>query len=197
MATFLLKNIKYTEAPQGKLEDIGIVPPIINNHSFLPAEDIEPLVETPPECHLIDASLPLHPILHYKLPFRLGIGEVESPQALRPWALGIMGLLDMSLLGTRWFLGRFEIHGADGAFPEVPVLDGRHAVDRGSEGSFEAGGLEEVPPASGWGLVGQLEICMEEGVLVLMRSRAGWWRMVGGNLELRWPFHSGSRRGVV
>lgn len=108
-----------------------------------------------------------------------------------------MGGLYVSQLGTRRFLGRFEVHGADGAFPEVPVLDGWHAMDRGSEWSFEASGLEEVPSASGWGLVGQLEICIEEGVLILMRSLAGWWRMVGGNLQLRWPFHSGSRRGVV
>lgn len=35
----------------------------------------------------------------------------------------------MFLLGTGWYLGGFEVHGADGALAEVPMLDGRHGVD--------------------------------------------------------------------
>jgi hypothetical protein len=40
-----------------------------------------------------------------------------------------MDRLYVSLLGTGRSLGGLEVHGADGALPEVPVLDGRHAVD--------------------------------------------------------------------
>lgn len=113
---------------QGNIEDKGVVP-IINNHSFFSAEDVESLIETPSQCHLINSSLPLHPVLYPKLPLRLSIGEIESSQALRTRTFGVRGWLYMSLLGSGWFLGGFEVHGADGALAEMPVLDVWHAMN--------------------------------------------------------------------
>jgi len=54
-----------------------------------------------------------------------------------------------------------------------------------------------VSSAASRGLIRQLKVLMIGEVLVRMRSLAGRWRIVGGNLELRCPFHSQSWSGVV
>ena len=66
-------------------------------------------------------------------------------------------------------------------------------MQRRFERFLETGGLVTVGSSSLWRLVGKIEICMIEKILVLMRSLGGSNRMVLVNRWLRCPIHSSGK----
>ena len=101
-------------------------------------------------------------------------------------------LVVMGHLGPPWVRGRFEIHCSNFALSEAPVLDGRDFLQTGSERLIvlPIGRLIVVHSACDRSLVGEIEVCMREGVLVVIRSLWGWNLMDLPNLWLRCPCHS-------
>jgi hypothetical protein len=187
VAVFLLRNIQINII-NSKRE-----PTLLTS----PFEDVQILIKTPAQLHLVNPPLPLHPLLNPVLALCPRISEIKSAQALRAQTFRIGDVDVMSLLCSRGPRGRLEIDGPNGALSQVPMLDGRHSVHRRTKRLLETGRLVEVSSAASRGLIRQLKVLMIGEVLVRMRSLAGRWRIVGGNLELRCPFHSQSWSGVV
>ena len=94
---------------------------------------------------MVNFCLTLHPVLYAVLSLSFLVLYVEGPQAFGTvvlWVVPDYVIVDpfRSAMRLCWF----EIHRPDLTFPQAPVLDWWHFVERRPEGLFEAVGLIEV-----------------------------------------------------
>lgn len=88
---------------------------------------------------MVNSGFPLHSVLNTVLDLSIAVVPVECPQTFRTTVLWVVPYhVVVHLLGSTQPLSGFEVHCSDLAFPQMPMLNGRHLVDTRSEGLFNA-----------------------------------------------------------